>query len=166
MTNSAPDMANSYRLGVGIVLFNPAGLVFVGRRIDTRNAWQMPQGGIDKDEEPRAAALRELEEETGTCKAEIIAESSGWLTYDLPGELAAKVWKGRYRGQKQKWFAMRFLGQDSDFDLNRGHPEFEAWRWSPLEALTDTIVDFKRPLYDKLLAEFADLPDKIRSQDP
>jgi len=165
MIDSAPDKTDSLRLGVGIALFNAAGLVFVGRRIDTRDAWQMPQGGIDKGEEPRAAALRELEEETGTDKAEIIAESTGWLTYDLPAELASKVWKGRYRGQKQKWFAMRFLGLDSDFDLNRGHPEFEDWRWAPLEALTETIVDFKRPLYDKLVAEFAHLPDKIRSGD-
>lgn len=164
MTGSAvSDKPARYRLGVGIALFNAAGLVFVGRRIDTRNAWQMPQGGIDKDEDPRAAALRELEEETGTSKAEIIAESADWLSYDLPAELAAKVWQGRYRGQKQKWFAMRFLGQDSDIDLNCGHPEFEAWRWSPLESLSGTIVDFKRPLYDKLLAEFAHLPDTVRS---
>ena len=163
MTASPPGKPELYRLGVGIALFNAAGLVFVGRRIDTRNAWQMPQGGIDEDEDPHMAALRELEEETGTREAEIIAESAEWLTYDLPPELAAKVWQGRYRGQKQKWFAMRFLGRDSDFDLNRGHPEFEAWRWSPFEALSETIVDFKRPLYDKLLAEFAHLPGQIRS---
>ncbi len=163
MTDPAPDKADSYRLGVGIALFNAAGLVFDGRRIDTRDAWQMHQGGIEKDEEPRTAAMRELEEETGTGKAEVIAESSRWLTYDLPAELATRVWQGRYRGQKQKWFAMRFLGQDSDFDLNCGHPEFEAWRWAPLESLSASIVDFKRPLYDELVAEFAHLPAQIRS---
>lgn len=138
------------------MLVNRAGLVFVARRIDTtEEAWQMPQGGIDAGETPAEAALRELEEETGTGKAEIIAESRGWLTYDLPEPLRDRVWRGRYRGQKQKWFLCRFTGDDSDIDLDRGaHPEFSAWRWVEPEALPRLIVPFKRGLYRAVLAEF------------
>jgi putative (di)nucleoside polyphosphate hydrolase len=150
--------ARPYRPGVGMMLLNPDGLVFVGRRIDqTAEAWQMPQGGIDPGEDPRATAMRELAEEVGTDKAEIIAESRDWLLYDLPPELADSVWKGRYRGQKQKWFAMRFLGQDSDIDLATAHPEFEAWRWLPADRLSDLIVPFKRALYQQVVAEFRHL---------
>ncbi len=147
-----------YRPGVGIFLLNAAGEVFVAQRIDTRQeAWQMPQGGIDDGETPRQAALREMAEEIGTCKAEILAESRGWLSYDLPPELVSKVWKGRYRGQKQKWFALRFLGEDSDIDLATPDPEFLSWRWLPADRLPDLIVPFKRALYRDVLAEFADL---------
>src|SRR5271156_5655928 len=147
--------ARPYRLRVGMVLLNSDGLIFVGRRGDpTAEAWQMPQGGIDPGEEPRATAMRELAEEVGTDKAEIIAESRDWLSYDLPPELADVVWKGRYRGQRQKWFAMRFLGQDSDIDLATGHPEFEAWRWMPADQLLGLIVPFKRALYEQVMAEF------------
>lgn len=147
-----------YRPCVGVTLFNRDGLVFVARRIDTEmEAWQMPQGGIDEGEDPRTTALRELEEEIGTSKAEIIAESRNWLTYDLPPELVGKVWKGRYRGQTQKWFAMRFLGEDSDINLETAHPEFCAWRWERLEHLPNLIVPFKRKLYQDIVSEFAHL---------
>ena len=148
-----------YRPGVGIMLFNRDGMVFVAQRSDTRGgAWQMPQGGIDKGEPPRHAALRELEEETGTDRAEIVAESREWLEYDLPPELAARVWSGRYRGQRQKWFAMRFLGRDEDFDLDaHDHPEFAAWRWAAPGDLPGLIVPFKRRLYRDVLAEFGHL---------
>ncbi|WP_142849937.1 RNA pyrophosphohydrolase [Telmatospirillum sp. J64-1] len=151
-----------YRLGVGIVLFNDQGLVLAAKRIDTPgDAWQMPQGGIDEGEDPRSAALRELEEEVGTAKAEIIAESAGWLSYDLPEDIRAKVWKGRYRGQKQKWFAMRFLGRDTDIDIATTHPEFSDWKWLPLDSLPGLIVPFKRPLYDQVVAEFLPLARRL-----
>ena len=147
--------AEAYRPGVGIMLLNRHGLVFGGRRIDTSGtAWQMPQGGIDEGETPRQAAMRELKEETGTDKAEIIAESSGWLSYDLPPEKAATIWGGRYRGQRQKWFAARFLGDDGDFDLNAFEPEFAEWKWLPAADLPRFIVPFKRQLYLDVLAEF------------
>ena len=152
-----------YRPGVGMVLFNRKGKVFVAQRNDMISAaWQMPQGGIDKGEEPRETALRELEEEIGTRKAEIVAETADWLSYDLPHELVPKIWKGRYRGQRQKWFALRFLGKDSDIDIDTKHAEFRAWRWEALERLPDQIVSFKRGLYQQLIDEFGDLPKRIR----
>src|SRR3954447_4758079 len=120
---------DAYRAAVGIMLLNGDGRVFVGQRIDTPGAWQMPQGGIDDGEEPRSAALRELKEETGIDKAEVLGETEGWLRYELPAELHGKVWGGRYRGQRQKWFAMRFTGTDADVALATEHPEFDAWRW-------------------------------------
>jgi putative (di)nucleoside polyphosphate hydrolase len=146
-----------YRPGVGIVLLNPAGHTFVGRRIGMPAgwpAWQMPQGGIDADETPMQAALRELYEETGTDKAEIVAETRAWLHYDLPPPIATTAWGGRFRGQRQKWFLMRFDGGDDDIDLNRHHAEFDAWKWVEPSALPRLIVDFKRPVYEALLAEF------------
>lgn len=147
-----------YRLGVGIVLFNRDGRVFVGRRIDqTAEAWQLPQGGIDPGEAPAHAALRELKEEIGTDRAEIVGESRDWLVYDLPDELVGKVWRGRYRGQKQKWYAARFLGDDGDINLATAHPEFDAWKWAPIDALPDLIVPFKRELYRRIVAEFRHL---------
>ena len=147
-----------YRHAVGIMLVNRAGGVFVGRRIDlpTMPAWQMPQGGIDPGETPRQAALRELKEEIGTDKAEILAESRAWLTYDLPIQLAGNVWDGRYRGQKLKWFAMRFTGEDSDIDLATAHPEFDCWQWVAPHRLPELIVPFKRQLYFDILAEFSE----------
>jgi putative (di)nucleoside polyphosphate hydrolase len=149
---------SAYRAGVGIMLLNRADLVFVARRIDmTEEAWQMPQGGIDRGEEPRDAALRELKEEIGTADAVILAESRDWLRYDLPAELAGRIWGGRYRGQRQKWFAMRFTGSDSDIDLATHHPEFNAWKWAPPASLPQFIVPFKRRLYADILAEFAPL---------
>lgn len=144
-----------YRPCVGVTLINRQGLVFVARRIDTEmEAWQMPQGGIDEGEDPATAALRELEEEVGTNKAEIIAETKDWLQYDLPHDLIGKVWKGRYRGQRQKWFAMRFLGDDADINLETEHPEFCAWKWERLERLPNLIVPFKRKIYQDIVSEF------------
>jgi putative (di)nucleoside polyphosphate hydrolase len=150
-----------YRPAVGILLLNRAGNVFVGRRIDMPAglaAWQMPQGGIDPGETPRQAALRELQEEVGTDKAEILAESRGWLHYDVPKELwkaLGGMWGGRYRGQRQKWFAMRFTGADGDIDpAATEHPEFDAWEWVMPARLPDLIVPFKRQLYLDVLAEF------------
>ena len=149
-----------YRRGVGIMLLDRAGRVFVGRRIDTPEAWQMPQGGIDPGESPRQAALRELLEEVGTDKAQIIGVSKDWLRYELPPELHGKAWGGGYRGQEQKWFAMRFLGDDGDIDVATHHPEFDAWKWVPAAALPGLIVPFKRLLYETVLREFASILDQ------
>jgi len=153
---SKPDPATlPYRRGVGIALFDRTGLVFAAERIDTPGAWQMPQGGIDRDEEPWPAALRELEEEIGTAKAERLAETE-WLRYDLPPHLVDHVWKGRYRGQEQKWFAARFTGTDGEIDLNHDEtPEFSAWRWARLAELPGLIVPFKRALYTQVAEAFA-----------
>ncbi len=146
----------SYRPGVGILLLSPDHLAFVGQRTDTAKAWQLPQGGIDAGETPEAAAFRELREETGIRRAEILARSRDWLCYDLPGAVADKLWKGRYRGQRQMWFAMRHTGPESEIDLGAGG-EFSAWRWLRPHELPHLIVPFKRKLYEALLAEFADV---------
>jgi putative (di)nucleoside polyphosphate hydrolase len=146
-----------YRPAVGIMLLNPAGLAFVGRRIDMPAglaAWQMPQGGIDPGETPRQAAFRELKEEVGTDKAAILAETEGWLHYDLPSDIASRMWSGRWRGQRQKWFLMRFTGEDADINPATEQPEFDAWEWVEPRCLPDLIVPFKRPLYRDVLAEF------------
>ena len=151
-----------YRPNVGAVLFNRDGRVFVARRADMPNAegpaggWQLPQGGIDPDEDPRAAVLRELAEEIGTDRAEIIGEHPEWLTYDLPPELVGVALGGRYRGQTQRWFALRFTGEDSDIRLDADpDPEFDAWRWAELAELPALAVDFKRPIYRVLAVSFA-----------
>lgn len=147
-----------YRRNVGVVLVNPRGLVFAGQRIDSPwPAWQMPQGGIDAGESPRDAALRELEEETGVAPdlVEIEAESPGWLRYDLPPELLGKVWKGRYRGQEQKWFLMRFLGRDDQIVIDTEHPEFSDWAWVAPDELVAGIVPFKREVYGQVMEAFA-----------
>lgn len=146
-----------YRPCVGVMLLNREGRVFVGRRLDTRDAWQMPQGGIDPGETPREAALRELEEEIGTAKAEFLAESRDWHRYDLPPHLLGRVWGGRFRGQEQKWVLCRFTGTDAEIDLATAHPEFDAWRWVPMDDLIRLIVPFKREIYTKVVAEFRDL---------
>jgi putative (di)nucleoside polyphosphate hydrolase len=154
-----------YRPCVGIVLLNQDGLIWIGRRcqniVEDPENWQMPQGGIDQDEDPALAARRELAEETGTDRAEIVAETTIWHHYDLPPELIGHALQGRYRGQKQKWFAMRFTGADSDFNIHAplgGHqPEFDQWRWATADEVLGQIVFFKRPVYEAVLAEFAPL---------
>jgi putative (di)nucleoside polyphosphate hydrolase len=154
-----------YRPAVGIMLLNPAGLAFIGRRIDMPAglaAWQMPQGGIDPGETPRQAAFRELNEEVGTDKAEILAETRGWLHYDLPSDIAPRMWSGRWRGQRQKWFLMRFTGTDADINPATDHPEFDAWEWVEPRRLPELIVPFKRQLYCDLLAEFREHLPSIR----
>ena len=150
-----------YRASVGVMLLDLGGRVFVGQRIDTAGAaWQMPQGGIEPGESPRAAALRELAEEIGTGKAEIIAEGRDWLSYDWPPDIAARAWGGRYRGQRMKWFALRFTGADGDIDVDTANPEFAAWKWVAPEALPRLIVPFKRAHYRAVLAEFRGLFDR------
>lgn len=146
-----------YRRNVGVMLANPDGLVFVGQRIDNdQAAWQMPQGGIDDGEDPRAAALRELEEETGVPPdlVTVEAETAGWVTYDLPHDVVPRIWKGRFRGQEQKWFLMRFHGPDTAINLVTEHPEFSSWRWLTPQELVANIVPFKRAVYEQVLAEF------------
>ena len=147
-----------YRPCVGVLLARPDGRVFVGERIDTPGAWQMPQGGIDKGEAPREAGLRELEEETGVPRSLVTveAETTDWIRYDLPDHLIGKVWKGRFRGQEQKWFLLRFGGQDDDIDIKTPHPEFSRWEWSEPGDVLARIVPFKRGVYEAVLGEFAD----------
>lgn len=146
-----------YRLGVGMMLVNREGQVFAGKRIDTiSEAWQMPQGGIDKGESPRDAALRELYEEVGLKNVEIIAESKDWFYYDLPTNLIDKVWHGKYIGQKQKWFLMKITSDDSHINIATAEPEFLDWKWVDKNHLPDLIVPFKRDLYNQILAEFAE----------
>ena len=155
MIDGADISALPYRQGVGLMLFNTQGLVFTAKRIDTEaDAWQMPQGGIDEGETPRQAVFREMKEEIGTDNAEILGETADWLRYDLPAELVGKVWKGRFRGQAQKWFALRYLGRDCDIDIRTEHPEFCDWRWARFDQLLAQIVPFKRALYRTLVAEF------------
>jgi putative (di)nucleoside polyphosphate hydrolase len=161
-----PNHDAAYRPCVGIMVLNRAGLVWIGRRHDAPGEpegpgawWQMPQGGIDPSEDPAGAALRELEEETGIRSVSVIAETPGWYAYDLPENLRPKAWGGRYRGQRQKWFAMRFHGSDDEVALARpGHPpEFDAWRWAPIGELAGLIVPFKRAVYEQVVREFAAL---------
>ncbi len=149
-----------YRLNVGAALFNPAGQVFVGRRTDlaadANAVWQMPQGGIDEGEDPATAVLRELSEEIGTARATILAEHPDWLTYELPEEVAQRAFRGRYRGQRQKWFALRFDGADADIRLDaHSHPEFSAWRWVELAELPGLAVAFKCHIYTEVARAFS-----------
>ena len=139
------------RSGVGIVLLNNQNKVFVAKRIDNpKNFWQMPQGGIDEGEDPLKAAFRELKEETSIKNAELIKELDGTITYELPDRLLGIIWKGKYRGQKQKWFLMRFIGKDSEININTSNPEFLDWKWIELDLITDVVVDFKLHVYKEL----------------
>ena len=147
-----------YRPCVGLVLINPAGHVFIGeRRGPVLDAWQMPQGGADPGEDPRAAARRELREEVGTERAELMGESRYWYAYDLPPELIPPHWGSRYRGQSQKWFAFRFTGTDGDIDIAAHEPEFVRWRWARPDEVLHLAVAFKRPIYQAVLEEFGGL---------
>jgi putative (di)nucleoside polyphosphate hydrolase len=154
-----------YRPCVGLTVFNPEGLVFIGRRssgpehIDETHVWQMPQGGIDDGEDPWPAGLRELYEETSIGSVERLGAIDDWLTYDIPRDIVGQAWGGRYRGQTQKWFALRFIGDDGEINIETpggGHePEFIQWKWEPLEHLPDLVVPFKRRTYERVVREFA-----------
>jgi putative (di)nucleoside polyphosphate hydrolase len=164
-TSTAASAITAYRPCVGVMLLNPAGHVWIGRRFQKQNDdgegkwWQMPQGGIDAGEDPAPAALRELQEETAVTSAEIIAESPHWYNYDLPEHLIGKSWNGKYRGQTQKWFALRFTGDDSEINLAPpGHKqEFDAWRWAAMDEMLDVIVPFKLNVYRQVIADFRHL---------
>jgi putative (di)nucleoside polyphosphate hydrolase len=156
-----------YRPCVGVLVLNRAGLAFIGRRIegpehiDATHAWQMPQGGIDVGEEPWPAALRELHEETNIRSVERLGEIADWLQYDIPREIVGQAWKGKYRGQTQKWFALRFTGDEREIDLahpaGAQEPEFAAWRWEPMQNIPSLVVPFKRAVYERVVREFAHL---------
>lgn len=167
MSGSPPERG-PYRPCVGVALFNPAGLVFIGRRANKRqkehvapgHEWQMPQGGIDAGEDPIAAAWRELYEETNVRTASLLAEAPDWLSYDLPDDISGKSWKGRYRGQTQRWFAFRFEGDEQEIDVaspggGRHKPEFDAWRWEHLARTPGLIIPFKRQVYERVVTVFS-----------
>ena len=143
-----------YRQGVGVMLFNTSKQIFVGKRIDNKSAWQMPQGGIDQNEKAVDAVRRELQEETGIISIKIIKQSDKTYTYDLPDNLIGKIWKGKFKGQKQTWFLAEFTGEDSEIKLDQKNPEFKKWKWVDLKELPNLIVPFKKKLYQDLIDEF------------
>jgi len=159
-----PHQSLPYRPCAGMTVLNRTGRVFIGRRtdgpehIDATHVWQMPQGGIDEGEDPYKAALRELYEETNIRSVQKLGEIADWLTYDLPSDVAKKAWRGKYRGQKQKWYALRFTGDEGEIDIARpagGHkPEFVEWRWVAMDELPDLVVPFKRQTYERVVREF------------
>jgi putative (di)nucleoside polyphosphate hydrolase len=163
----APHASLPFRPCVGTMVLNRKGLVFIGRRtegpehVDLTHVWQMPQGGIDKSEDPWPAALRELQEETNITSVKKLAEIPGWLDYDLPPKVAKQAWKGKYRGQTQKWYALAFTGDDSEINILEpagGHePEFVEWRWEPMANLPDLVIPFKRAVYERVVDAFAHL---------
>lgn len=150
-----------FRQGVGMMIIDESDRVFVGKRIDSKvNGWQMPQGGIDLGETPSSAALREMQEEIGSGKGEIIAESKKWYSYRVPNFLIPKLWDGKYCGQRQKWFLIRFTGEDSDININTEHPEFDQWKWVDFDQLLVDIIPFKLKLYQQVIEEFRSLLKK------
>ncbi|MBO0332408.1 RNA pyrophosphohydrolase [Sneathiella sp. CAU 1612] len=156
MTETVSREDLPYRPCAGMMVLNKKGQVFVGRRLDmVTEHWQMPQGGIDPGEDPLKAAFRELEEEIGTRNVELIHALDEWLNYDLPESLIGKVWKGKYRGQTQKWFLFRYLGRDKDINIKTHHPEFSEWKWAEFSELPNLIVPFKRDLYETILQKFS-----------
>jgi len=158
MSKSKSPSDLPYRPCVGAMIFNREGHIFVGKRVDqTLEAWQMPQGGIDKGETPQQALHRELKEEIGTDHVEILREHPDWLTYDLPEHLIGVAWNGRYRGQRLKWFALRLSGPDSEINVKTPHQEFSDWKWAPIDDLLKWVVPFKRDIYSKVIEAFGDL---------
>lgn len=151
-----PWSERPYRMGVGLFIFNTDGLVFVAERLSHPGSWQLPQGGIDDNEDIETAAFREMEEEIGTRNARILEIMEEWQHYDIPERAAARFWDGKYKGQKQKWIAMEFLGKDSDINLNSNdHPEFTRWKWVLVTDLLDLVVPFKRNVYERVMQDFA-----------
>lgn len=147
-----------YRPCVGIMLFNKQGNIFIGKRFDSDSYWQMPQGGVDDGEELEQAALRELLEEVGTDKAEIVSKNKEWIHYNLPEEVIPTCWNGRYSGQKQRWFLMKFCGKDKDININyTDHPEFKEWRWQNVDDLVASAIPFKKEVYKKVIEEFSSI---------
>jgi len=159
------DELKDYRPGVGIALFNAEGKVLVAERLDNPGAWQMPQGGIDKGEDPEVAVFREMKEEIGTKNARIMGKMKDWITYDIPERTAKRLWGGKYKGQKQQWIALEYQGLDSDIDLHADkHPEFSKWKWVPIEDLLSYVVPFKRDVYKKVIEEFSQYSDELKSR--